>query len=468
MALYTDERRIGVLGMQQAGKSTFLTSLINHLQDHHPGEFPLGNATTHVEFRELPPAGDGTPEFPYEKFREQLHGRRWPGKTTALSEYRCQLDFTGGRRNLMDRVRRAVSETRLILTDLPGERLADVSMAGSTYAEWSDELLALLDEKFDYLEASRDYLRLVEGAGTLEAGPVVAEFKRALCRLALQYVPVITPSTLCVTPTGEYIPKDVRKSGDAEALAKVRFVGLDADREFAPLPAAARAANPALAETFARHYTAYRDQIVTPLADKFFACDQLVVLVDPTVLLAAGVGAYNGCAHMLATALAYLAPGRTPLPTLADRVVQFLTAGRSRLPYAPKVRKIAVVASQADKVHRDDRDKLGDLVRVMVQPLLRNVVARQWLTVEYFVCSAVDSSASLEYPNLEVRPFDENGRPESQTRSVKVSPVPARWPKTWPAGEYFYPRFAPVPPDRAGHPPSHIGLNRVAEFLFDL
>ncbi len=472
MALYTDERRIGVLGMQQAGKSTFLTALINHLQAHDPGEFPLGSSGTRLQYHYLPPADDRTPEFPYDKFRDQLQDRRWPAKTTGLSEYRCRLDFTGGGRGLVGRVLRTLGGTRLTLTDIPGEWLSDLTMAGADYAAWADALFDLLEGK--YLDASRDYLRLVEGGGPLEAGAVVTAFKRTLARLVFEYMPIVTPSSLLVSPGGEYLPKAIRRSRDAEWVAANRFAGLDADREFAPLPAAVREAHPAIADAFARHYAAYRDRLVTPLADTFFACDQLVILVDPTVLLAAGVGAYNGCVHMLTTALAHLARGQsTPqawgdwalrqVPLLGEPMRSFW-----KVRDVPKVRKVAVVASQADKVHRDDRDKLGDLVREMVEPLLRRVVATKWLTVEYFVCSAVDSSASRTYPQLEVQPFDEDGRASAGTRAVSPSPVPARWPKAWQAGEYTYPRFAPIPPARFGHPPSHIGLNRVAEFLFDL
>lgn len=480
MALYTDERRVGVLGMQQAGKSTFITSLVNHLHEHRPGEFPVGKSGTKIDCRYLPPA-DGTPEFPYDDFRRELHARKWPLKTKALSEYRCQLDFTRGGR--WGRLVKAVSRTRLTLTDIPGEWLADLTMHKTDYPAWADRVYGLLDGA--YLDAGRDYLRLVEGDGPLEAGPVVAAFKLALARLAFDYMPIVTPSTLLVTPDGKYVPKK-KEFRTPEWVAANRFAGLDAGREFAPLPAAVRDAHPALAAEFARHYAAYRDRLVTPLADKYFACDQLVLLIDPAVLLTAGPGAYNGCVQMLATALAHLVSGQNTWQAGSNWLLDQLPFLGGQLPAVPllgrvpgvawlgkqmpvrKVHKLAVVASQADRVHRDDRDKFGDLVRQMVQPLLRKAEATKWLRVGYFVCAAVDSSVSRAYPQLEVLPLDADDRPQPETRAVAVSPVPDLWPRDWQPGDYFFPRFAPNRPATAHAPPSHIGLNRVAEFLFDL
>ncbi|MDB5306865.1 MAG: hypothetical protein JWO38_1067 [Gemmataceae bacterium] len=261
---------------------------------------------------------------------------------------------------------------------------------------------------------------------------MVAEYKRALARLAFKYLPVITPSTLLVTADGRYVPKAIRRTRDPEALAATHLAGLEPGQEFAPLSKAARDANPAVAAEFVRHYDRYRDELVRPLAAKLFACDQLVVLIDPTTLLAGGVGAYNGCLHALEVALKSLAPGQPGWASGADAVVRFLTGGRGRLTDlvpTPAVRRIAVAVSQADKVHPDDQDKLGRLARLMVEPLLETVLAGKQVTAEYFVCSAVFSSASRQYPTLEVLPLDEHDRPADRTALVGVSPVPDNWPK---------------------------------------
>ena len=179
--------------------------------------------------------------------------------------------------------------------------------------------------------------------------------------------------------------------------------------------------------------------------------------------LAIALGALAGAIPLL-PGIGYLLAPAFRRPRAAD----LLTVGRETQFTAGRPARVTLYGTRFDAWTRHDREKLGDLTRQMVEPLMRRVLATRWLTVEYFVCSAVDSSKSRDYPELEVLPLDDRHRQEAQTRAVKVSPVPARWPKTWQAGEFFYPRFAPISPDRVDVPPAHIGLNRVAEFLLDL
>lgn len=466
MALLIDRRRVGVLGTQQAGKTTFLTTLVHHLRRHDPAEFPLGDGSWRVHFVTALDLDDGIPRFDFPRFRDQLQNRRWPDKTRAVSAYRCHLDFAGG--PYLYRLENALSRTDLTLVDIPGERLADLGMSGTGYGPWSDLLLDLLEGQYAYLEECRPYLDLVEGGGPLTAAGAVVAYKRALARLAFAGLPVVTPSTLTVTPDGKYVPKEIVRTRDADALAAAHHAGLGPGLEFAPLPAAARAAHPAVAAEFERHYARYRDEVVGPLAAALFGCDQLVVLIDPTALLAGGVGAYNGCLHLLDVALKYLAPGRPGWAAGADAVVRFLTGGRGHLNDVlptPSVRRLAFAVTQADRVHRDDRDKLEPLVRRMVEPILEPVLAAGGLDIGFFTCAAVDSSASRQYSTLEVLPLDEKNRPRSRTELVAVSPVPEVWPKDWAPGDFFYPRFAPIPPAKADHPPTQFGVNRVASFI---
>ena len=46
--IHSVEHRIGVIGLYRAGKTVFLTSLINHLQNHDPRILPVGKAQTRI------------------------------------------------------------------------------------------------------------------------------------------------------------------------------------------------------------------------------------------------------------------------------------------------------------------------------------------------------------------------------------------------------------------------------------
>src|SRR5262249_23314879 len=132
-------------------KTVFLTSLIDHLRKHNSERFPLRNkrrALYTLEHTELPPRHEVTPAFPATSFRQSLQKNQWPGKTTDKSEYRCKLVRSDRWLYYLD----------LSLTDFAGERLADMSMAGYAYNEWSDTMLKFFARSEAYTEAMRPYL----------------------------------------------------------------------------------------------------------------------------------------------------------------------------------------------------------------------------------------------------------------------------------------------------------------------
>ena len=145
----TTECRVGVVGLYNAGKTVLLTSLINHLQDHDPDRFPLGNPQTRVrKFAALPP-DEGWDPFNYAGCRDALvHGGRWPGKTRDRSQYVCKFERSDW----------TFSDCLLKLFDLPGERIADAAMAGRTYAEWSDHLLTVIRDDTSFRTCCTPFL----------------------------------------------------------------------------------------------------------------------------------------------------------------------------------------------------------------------------------------------------------------------------------------------------------------------
>jgi predicted YcjX-like family ATPase len=132
------------------------------------------------------------------------------------------------------------------------------------------------------------------------------------------------------------------------------------------------------------------------------------------------------------------------------------------------VSKIAFVASKADRVHEKDRSKLDallhDMSKVLVDPFERN----KHMDVKYFVCSAVESSKSHEYPRIEGRFVDASGNFSRTVGTAATTPVPARWPDTWKPGDFQYPENAPNTPDNEQAAPYHIGLDRLLSYILDL
>ncbi|MHB1035011.1 MAG: YcjX family protein [Pirellulales bacterium] len=88
----TSHVRLAVTGCSRAGKTVFLTSLINHLLWHKPERFRLGpksNLPRIVKAAERRPRKLLWRTFSYPIYREGLAAKHptWPEKTTDCSQY---------------------------------------------------------------------------------------------------------------------------------------------------------------------------------------------------------------------------------------------------------------------------------------------------------------------------------------------------------------------------------------------
>ena len=449
MRLFEFNKRIGVVGMYHSGKTVFLTSLINHLSRHDPGRFPLGRGNVQLGNFKWRRAEPDWEEFDYEGYRSHLQAlRRWPRKSLLGGQFRCSLTRSDWPNTIMN----------LSFLDLAGERMADLPMAQYDYPAWSDRMISLFAAGPKYGPHATDYLGLFQSPAVDELAEekITEEYRRALARCCLAYLPVISPSSLLLGPDGDYV-----RNGEAEAMVVQRAVGLDRENQFAPLPRSLQEARPDLAKIFAKRYGQYRKKVVMPLAQWLAGCHELVVLLDLTGLLAGGLGAYHGALHLVEDLLDWVDPGRGFLGQLFSFFLKPLSGGRLVL---PGITRIAFVAAKADKVHADDRQNLLVLLKDMVAAKMNGLQEDLKLRVEYFICSSVNSTASLPDGFLEARPAYGQGR-KSELSRFKPASLPRSWPPDWPAGEYNFPDVLPQMPARRDLAPAHIGLNSVADFL---
>ena len=192
----------------------------------------------------------------------------------------------------------------------------------------------------------------------------VAAYRRVLAQLIHAYLPLVSPSTYWSTPT-----TNTAMRWTSTARLQTRVAGLDEPHQIAH-PSRSRSASvtPRPRLGFA--------SIFGSIGGNCRAARPLVHAVRDTHCcgrfddaLAGGVGMYNGQKQMLSQVVDHLAPGRGLLNRWADRVVRTGSLGRlhandlvaaasfGRL-RLPGVRRIAFVATKADKVHADDHDKL--------------------------------------------------------------------------------------------------------------
>ena len=381
---------------------------------------------------------------------------RWPEKTVKLEEYRAVYirKGSGGRLDLS-------------LLDIPGERLGDVTIANhSSYDAWSDATLNVFECYPEFERPTKpfqDFLFDAAKSGDFNEADLLRAYRLALARLVVSCIPIISPSTFALPVDGQLPPQAVVQADTDDQirfLVDHRFAGLDENQQFAPLPPALRASDTALCNSYRDRYRKYRAEVALPFGTALKSCDELLVLVDVAMLLEGGSGMLNAN-HLLAQELFnYAEPGLGIVKRLADWPVFVFGGGMVGL---AGIRRLGFVATKADRVHDEDHNHLGWLLKEAVGPTINGHQEERSLEVDYFVCSAVRSTEcdKTAADGRRIMRFAHNG----ETRQQQVPTVPDSWPPTWNADEYTFPEPHPRFPASRLKPPDHINLHHIAEFV---
>ena len=447
--------RVAVLGSKGSGKTVFLTSLANHLLNHDPARCPLNGWTVTPVEGDLAagPDADGIPLYPYADARKSLADGVWPHKTKDWSVLRLALRLRNGKRR---------RDVLLEVLDLPGERVADFPMLGRSYREWCEWMGHAFGGVFGSSDPYKAYCRAAASAAD-QAG-LFAAYRRFL---AEEYA----ACSLSLTPSTVKLGRDAvsRAGGSAdEFLANIADVplGLDAERQFVPLPAACfepDAPCKKWLKQFERSYSAYRRAVVDPITDWLEDVNQLFYFVDVLGLLQRGPDVYNAEKAFGTQALRMFAR--------ADSA-NFLVRGLQRLLdtfIRTHVDGAYVVATKADRVlSEENRTRLKNLARRMFGATLLNLGldARH---VGVLSCAAVRTTD--EYLREKALGARLDGNSETLT-TYRAADVPEDWPEgnAWGIGDVrfdfqtTFPRFD----RREDRAPPHLGLQDILVRMLSL
>jgi predicted YcjX-like family ATPase len=330
--------RLGVTGLSRAGKTVFITALVNNLITRARLPVLAASAEGRIARAALEPQpDDAVPRFAYEDHLASLTGedRAWPQSTRRISQLRLTIEFERAKA-----WRARPSALTLDIVDYPGEWLLDLPLLAKSYAQWSRETL--------------------EASATPARAPLASEWRAYLGNLD----PAAPAQEDVARKSAELFTAYLRRSrADAYALSTLppgRFL-MPGDLEgspaltFAPLPVAedGEIGRASLAAMMARRYEAYKTHVIKPFfRDHFSRLDRQIVLVDALAALNSGPAAVHDLEHAL------------------GEVLQAFRAGRSsRLAtiFRPRIDRILFAATKADHLHHTSHDRLEAILRLLTK-----------------------------------------------------------------------------------------------------
>lgn len=332
--------RLGVTGLSRAGKTVFITALVNALLKG--GRLPAFEAMSGGRITRcyLEPQPDDTlPRFAYETHVKALSGeqRHWPQSTSSISQLRITAEYTP--RGILAR-NLGSGRLHIDIVDYPGEWLLDLPLMRMSYAEWCAATVAAsrvaprLQHAHEWhgLLATLDPLKAADELDAINAADVFTAYL-ARCRK--------DDVSLSTLPPGRFL-----MPGDYKGSPLLAFAPLD----IAPGTDLPKGSLGALME---RRYQSYVSSIVRPFFYGHFArLDRQIVLVDALTALNAGANAVKDLRHALTDILTCFRQG-------SNSIFSSL--------FGRRIDKVMFAATKADLLHHTSHDRLEAILKLIVQ-----------------------------------------------------------------------------------------------------
>lgn len=258
--------RLGVTGLRRAGKTVFVTALVDNLLK--AGRLPFLDVVSSGRFqasRLRPQPDPDVPRFELEDHLAALTGPdpHWPERTRGISQLRLSMRYRPNA--VLKRTIQPVATLNLDIIDYPGEWLLDLPLLHQSFAEWSTLTLDLAGRPpRDALSQSwRGWLGSVD-----PAAPAEEEEARRGAALYTEYLHACRRSEnlLSLIQPGRFV-----EPGD---LANAPLL------TFCPLPGERRGRG-SLWALMEDRYEAYKKTLVRGFfAEHFAKLDRQIVLID--------------------------------------------------------------------------------------------------------------------------------------------------------------------------------------------
>ena len=430
--------RLGVTGLAEAGKTVFITALVQALL--HPAALPRLSVVAEGRLRTVllrPQPSQNLPRFPFEDCVARLTGAfgtpDWPESTRTQAELRLSLRYLPG--GLMAHLGERV--LHLDLFDYPGEWLLDLALLRHDYESWSAATLAeiraapLMPEAKAFLDHLHRVMPDQEDQGA-EAQAIES------ARLFTDFLHARQKSLGRSAPLG---PGRFLLPGELEGSPLLTFAPLG------PVGGGA-VSRGSLRRLMNERFQAYKDQVVRAFHQKHFArLDRQIVLLDLAGHLSQEEKRADASAQALDAVLAALRIG-----------------GSSWLPrwLSPRIDRVLFAATKADHLPSDQHQALQEQLKRKLDASLRRT-AYNGAQLETMALASIRATQEVEARG-------EGRRYVAGTPYRGGEPLahyPGKIPQTGRlnAGAFRVERFRPPDDLDPRGPWPHLGLDRALEFL---
>jgi predicted YcjX-like family ATPase len=434
--------KIAVTGLSRAGKTAFITSLINQIQSlstHHQLPF-LSACREHriVGTKRMPQKNLLVSRFDYEQAigRLQAEDPVWPEPTRDVSETRVAIKYRPVKRS--KRLRGKSLTLTLDIVDYPGEWLLDLPLLTMSFEQWSRQQMQMIkgirrDLSQDWF-CTVQHLDLNSEADEQRLAEIAADYTDYLqaCKAqGLHWVQpgrFVLPGELAGAPVLQFFP-----CAKPKVRPKKRRLITNYD----------------LLQT---RFEEYKTKVVQAFYRNYFSTfDRQVVLVDCLTPLNQGYESFMDMQYALMQILQSFKYGRSGL--------------FSRL-FAPKIDKVLFAATKTDHITPEQHAHLVQLLNQMVYPAWQHA-AYEDVAMQCMSLASIQATQSGYIQDADGRHAAIQGQALDGT-SVTLFPgeVPGKLPDAgyWQSHQFDFVAFSPLKAE-VGEPLPQIRLDRALEYL---
>ncbi len=431
--------RLGVTGLRRAGKTVFVTALVDNLLK--AGRLPFLDVVSSGRFqaaRLRPQPDPEVPRFDVERHMAALTAPEphWPEPTRGIGQLRLALRYRPNA--VLKRTLQPVATLNLDIVDYPGEWLLDLPLLRQSFAEWSALTLELaVRPPRDALSQSwRGWLATVD-----PAAPAEEEEARRGAGLYTDYLHACRRSEnlLSLIQPGRFV-----EPGDLENAPLLTFCPLPGERR-------GRGSLWALME---ERYEAYKSNVVRRFfSDHFARLDRQIVLIDVLGALNSGPA---GMADMKRALELSLEPFRHG------------SAGWLDWLFGTRIDRVLFAATKADHVASHQHNSLRQLLDRLVADA-RSAIRFEGAAVDTMAIAALKCTETVvgEHEGRSLRCV--RGVPIGRDRPTVLYPGEIPENADFPPGrERPYSFLSFRPPDGLAHETRglpHIRLDQALQFL---